>query len=87
MNLLASCLRDFQVPHFNGTSHLTLFGLAERSPLWNDISIVAKPEAEDGLLLYNGNRNDGAQDFIALFLSRGFVEFAFDNGDGVGTVR
>ena len=26
-------------------------------------------------------------DFLALFLSRGFAEFTFDNGDGVSIVR
>ena len=26
-------------------------------------------------------------DFLALFLSRGFAEFTFDNGDGVTIVR
>jgi hypothetical protein len=62
-------------------------GLRDASPLWNEFELVLKPEAEDGLILYNGNNNDGVGDFLALFLSRGFVEFAFDNGDGVTLVR
>ena len=77
-----------QIPSFNGSaSHLTFFGLGNTSPLWTDLEVVLRPEAEDGLVLYNGNSNDGAGDFLALFLSRGFVEFAFDNGDGVALVR
>ena len=44
------------------------------------------------MILYNGNANgydlDGDnEDFIAIFLSRGFVEFAFNAGDGVTLVR
>ena len=76
-----------QLPYFNGTSHLTYFGLGDSSPLWNDLDMVLKPEDEDGLIMYNGNNNDGSGDFLALFLSRGFVEFAFDNGDSVTLVR
>ncbi len=46
----------------------------------------------DGLILYNGNSNgddfDGeSDDFIALYLINGFVEFAFNAGDGVTIVR
>ncbi|XP_059078305.1 pikachurin-like [Tigriopus californicus] len=78
---------EVKIPSFNGTSHLTYFGLADSSPLWNDFEVVLRSEAEDGLILYNGNNNDGSGDFLALFLSRGFVEFAFDNGDGVALVR
>eukprot|EP00095_Tigriopus_kingsejongensis_P003764 snap_masked-scaffold965_size75845-processed-gene-0.0 protein:Tk03764 transcript:snap_masked-scaffold965_size75845-processed-gene-0.0-mRNA-1 annotation:"PREDICTED: pikachurin" len=77
---------EVKIPAFNGSSHLTYFGLADSSPLWNDFEVVLRSEAEDGLVLYNGNNNDGSGDFLALFLSRGFVEFAFDNGDGVALV-
>ena len=66
---------------------MTFFGLADTSPLWNDLEVVIRPEAEDGLILYNGNSNEGSGDFLALFLSRGFVEFAFDNGDAYTIVR
>ncbi len=46
----------------------------------------------DGLILYNGNSNgddfDGeSDDFIALYLINGYVEFAFNAGDGVTIVR
>ena len=48
-----------QVPHFNGTSHMTHLGLGDSSPLWNDFEIVIRPDAEDGIILYNGNDDDG----------------------------
>ena len=76
-----------QVPFFNGTSHLTYLALGDSSPLWNDFEVVIRPEAEDGIILYNGNDGSREDDFLALFLSRGFAEFTFDNGDGVTIVR
>ena len=81
-----------QVPFFNGTSHLTYLALGDSSPLWNDFEVVLRPEAEDGIILYNGNDGGSTSsrredDFLALFLSRGFAEFIFDNGDGVTLVR
>lgn len=94
---------DVQVPAFNNTSpaassHLTYFGLASSSPLVTDVDVVLRPEPASsagdgglpapGLVLYNGDRNDGTGDFLALYLDAdGRVAFAFDNGDGVGVVR
>ena len=51
------------------------------------IELVFKPTSKEGLLLYNGNRNDGQGDFMAIFLNQGFVEFAFDLGSGISVVR
>jgi hypothetical protein len=46
-----------------------------------------KAESEEGLLLYNGDRDDGQGDFMAIFLNQGFLEFAFDVGNGVAIAR
>jgi hypothetical protein len=46
-----------------------------------------KAESDEGLLLYNGDRDDGQGDFMAIFLNQGFLEFAFDVGNGVAIAR
>ncbi|KMR03602.1 pikachurin-like isoform x1 protein [Lasius niger] len=46
-----------------------------------------RPEAWDGVLLLAGERDDLQGDFMALILHHGFIEFRFDCGSGVGTVR
>ena len=77
---------DIQIPSFNGkSSHLIFPGLGSKSPLWNDFQLVIRPQEEDGLLLFNGDHHDG--DFVAVFLNQGFLEFAFDAGDGVTVIR
>lgn len=78
---------DLQVPSFNGSSHLRYKGLAEDALTWLDMEITLKPNARDGLLLYNGQRADGEGDFMALYLNDGFIEFAYDLGTGVGIAR
>ncbi|KAK9877461.1 hypothetical protein WA026_018570 [Henosepilachna vigintioctopunctata] len=77
---------DLQVPSFNGSSHLRYKGLDEDALTWLDLEITLKPNAPNGLLVYNGHRADGYGDFMALYLLDGFVEFAFDLGTGVAVV-
>ena len=78
----------FQIPSFNGkSSHLIFSGLGEKSPLWNDFDLVIRPTSPNGLILYNGDQNNPNGDFVAIFLSNGFIEFAFDAGDGATIVR
>jgi hypothetical protein len=62
-------------------------GIGSHSPLWNDFELVIRPSSENGLILYNGDQGDTNGDFVAVFLSQGFIEFAFDAGDGVTLVR
>ena len=78
---------EIHVPAFNSSSHLTYFGIGEDDLLWTEVEVTVKPEDEDGLILYNGEHNDGTGDFLAIFLSRGFVEVAFDNGDSVTLIK
>ena len=78
----------FQIPSFNGkSSHLIFSGLGKKSPLWNDFELVIRPTSANGLILYNGDQNNPNGDFVAIFLSQGFIEFAFDAGDGATIVR
>ena len=70
------------VPEFSGTSHLRHPGLGDSALIWLQVSLssvipqleplqveaVFRPLMSDGLLIYNGNRNDGQGDFMALVL-------------------
>jgi len=76
-----------QVPSFNGSSFLRYPGLGSSALSWLDVQLTLKPAAPDGLVLYNGHRTDGVGDFMAIYMSGGFVEFTFDLGTGPATVR
>ena len=81
-------LFSLQIPSFNGkSSHLIFAGLGQKSPLWNDFELVIRPTEDNGLILYNGDRSNPNGDFVAVFLSQGYIEFAFDAGDGATVVR
>ncbi|KAK7083866.1 Basement membrane-specific heparan sulfate proteoglycan core protein, partial [Halocaridina rubra] len=76
------------IPRFTGiNSYLTLSTLP-RAYLAFDLEISFKPEADDGLILYNSQRagnEDG--DFVAFGMSGGYVEFRFDVGSGPAIIR
>ena len=55
--------------------------------MWNDFELVIRPTEDNGLILYNGDRSNPNGDFVAVFLSQGYIEFAFDAGDGATIVR
>ncbi|XP_040361206.1 basement membrane-specific heparan sulfate proteoglycan core protein isoform X5 [Ixodes scapularis] len=52
-----------------------------------EVEITFKPEKDHGLLLYNGQQEDGGGDFISLGLTNGYLEFRFELGSGVGLLR
>ncbi|XP_075744877.1 terribly reduced optic lobes isoform X18 [Rhipicephalus microplus] len=52
-----------------------------------EVQITFKPEQDHGLLLYNGQQEDGSGDFISVGLTKGYVEFRFELGSGVGYLR
>ncbi|SPP73943.1 blast:Pikachurin [Drosophila guanche] len=51
------------------------------------LRVEFRPESFDGIILLSGERDDLTGDFMALLLNKGFVEFWFDCGSGVGSVR
>ena len=66
----------------------------DASPLWNEFEFVIRPKSSNGLIFYNGNdmfdpnENDvNSGDFLAVFLSKGYLEFAFNAGDGITLIR
>ncbi|XP_064459482.1 basement membrane-specific heparan sulfate proteoglycan core protein-like isoform X3 [Ornithodoros turicata] len=52
-----------------------------------EIEIKFKPEKDNGLLLYNGQQEDGGGDFISMGLTDGYVVFRFELGSGLGYIR
>ena len=75
------------VLQFNGTGFIQFEGLG--SSAWSkiEVEIIIKPQSQNGLLFYNGDRNDGHGDFILVSLKNGFVEFRFDCGTGEAIIR
>jgi hypothetical protein len=82
-----------QMPRFDGSSYLRHPGLGDTGLIWLELEVVFKLTSEDeaaggeGLLLYNGDRTDGQGDFMAVYVHRGYLEFAFDVGNGIAIAR
>uniref|UniRef100_A0A3B5AWQ0 Heparan sulfate proteoglycan 2 n=1 Tax=Stegastes partitus TaxID=144197 RepID=A0A3B5AWQ0_9TELE len=51
------------------------------------IKISFRPDNVDGMILYNGQRRTTGADFISLGLVGGRLEFRFDVGSGMATIR
>lgn len=78
---------DIKIPSFLGTSFLRHPGLGAQALIWLELELVIRPTAPEGLVLYNGDRNDGQGDFMSIFLNQGYLEFAFDLGNGIVIAR
>lgn len=76
-----------RIPHFNGHSHLQFQGLGRTVLAYTEVEAVIKPEALDGVIVYNGYTHDRKGDFISLSLRNGYVEFSFDLGTGPAIIR
>lgn len=76
-----------RIPHFNGHSHLEFGGLGRSVLAFTEIEVVVKPEAKNGMILYNGYQRDRKGDFISLALHDGYVEYTFDLGTGPARLR
>ncbi|XP_022257129.1 uncharacterized protein LOC111089259, partial [Limulus polyphemus] len=65
---------ELKYPKFVGSSYLALPVLRDAHKVTH-ISLEFRPESYDGILLYSGGHADLHGDFVALTLSKGFVEF------------
>ncbi|XP_059511613.1 basement membrane-specific heparan sulfate proteoglycan core protein isoform X2 [Stegostoma tigrinum] len=52
-----------------------------------EISITFRPDAADGMIIYNGQKQTTGADFISFSLVGGRPEFRFDVGSGMATIR
>ncbi|XP_017120395.1 pikachurin [Drosophila elegans] len=84
----AGCQEDIRahVPRFAKRSWLA-FPALHGAYKHVQLRIEFRPESFDGIILLSGERDDLTGDFMALLLNKGFVEFWFDCGSGVGSVR
>ncbi|XP_047735915.1 agrin [Hyalella azteca] len=78
-------LREVVIPEFEGDSYLELptldnVGTAFAIEVW---FLTRSPE---GLLLYNG-QGSGSGDFVSINLKKGHVEFKYNLGSGISTLR
>ena len=75
------------MPRLHGSGFLQFNAL--ESSAWSkiDIEMVIKPRSLHGLLLFNGDRQDGRGDYILVSLKNGFVELRFDCGTGEAVIR
>ncbi|XP_039955222.1 uncharacterized protein LOC120771342 [Bactrocera tryoni] len=82
------CLEEIKIrtPKFSKHSWLA-FPALRGAYKHVQIRVEFRPESFDGIILLSGERDDLTGDFMALLLNKGFVEFWFDCGSGVGSVR
>nr|XP_036233101.1 uncharacterized protein LOC106619610 [Bactrocera oleae]XP_036233105.1 uncharacterized protein LOC106619610 [Bactrocera oleae]XP_036233111.1 uncharacterized protein LOC106619610 [Bactrocera oleae]XP_036233118.1 uncharacterized protein LOC106619610 [Bactrocera oleae] len=82
------CLEEIKIrtPKFSKHSWLA-FPALRGAYKHVQIRVEFRPESFDGIILLSGERDDLTGDFMTLLLNKGFVEFWFDCGSGVGSVR
>ncbi|CAH1774180.1 unnamed protein product, partial [Owenia fusiformis] len=74
-------------PSFSNGSHIS-FPTLQDATLKSEIVMMFKLNSlSDGILLYNGQKNDGYGDFISLAVKDGKIEFRFDSGSGPAVIR
>ncbi|XP_052760298.1 basement membrane-specific heparan sulfate proteoglycan core protein-like isoform X2 [Mya arenaria] len=83
------CLANVPVtsPYFNRTSFIS-YAPVDNVPFANNIELEFKPQSlQDGIIMYEGDNEDGSGDFLAIVQKDGYLEFRFDTGSGPAIVR
>ncbi|XP_060879808.1 basement membrane-specific heparan sulfate proteoglycan core protein isoform X7 [Metopolophium dirhodum] len=75
------------VPSFRGTDSYLAFPTLLNTYLELNIEVHFKPEMNDGLILYNGQKPGGSGDFFSFGLRDGIPEFRFDVGSGAAIIK
>ncbi|XP_051154479.1 agrin-like isoform X3 [Leptopilina boulardi] len=83
--ILDAELTEFHIPEMKGDGFLELPCLDGVAKAFS-IELWFLTEANDGLLLYNGQLNNGRGDFISLNLVNGKLEFRFNLGSGIANI-
>lgn len=78
-------LTELLIPEMNGNGYLELPCLEGVAKAFS-IELWFLTHANDGLLLYNGQLNNGRGDFISLNLVHGRLEFRFNLGSGIANI-
>ncbi|XP_066597691.1 agrin-like isoform X2 [Prorops nasuta] len=83
--ILDSELTELLIPEMSGDGYLELPCLEGVAKAFS-IELWFLSHASDGLLLYNGQLNNGRGDFISLNLVHGKLEFRFNLGSGIANI-
>ncbi|XP_070168746.1 agrin isoform X2 [Polyergus mexicanus] len=83
--ILDAELTELLIPEMNGNGYLELPCLEGIAKAFS-IELWFLTRANDGLLLYNGQLNNGRGDFISLNLVHGRLEFRFNLGSGIANI-
>ncbi|KAG5835624.1 hypothetical protein ANANG_G00245990 [Anguilla anguilla] len=78
------------MPSFNGDSYLEMKGLHTFGHDLQEkvnMTVVFLANDSNGLIFYNGQKDDGKGDFISLGLNDGILEFRYDLGKGPAVIR
>jgi hypothetical protein len=75
------------VPSFRGTDSYLAFPTLLNTYLELNIEVHFKPEMNDGLILYNGQKPGGSGDFFSFGIRDGIPEFRFDVGSGAAIIK
>ncbi|XP_049855385.1 agrin-like [Schistocerca gregaria] len=70
----------YQIPSFDGQAYIEMKRLKAHNKLNIEIEFITY--ANDGLLLYNQQKEDGTGDFVSLAIVQGHVEFRYNLGNG-----
>uniref|UniRef100_A0A4W3GQQ4 Heparan sulfate proteoglycan 2 n=1 Tax=Callorhinchus milii TaxID=7868 RepID=A0A4W3GQQ4_CALMI len=81
-------VRDRVVPYFtqDPVSYIALPTIKDAYHKF-EIRITFRPDAADGMIIYNGQKKTTGADFISFGLVGGRPEFRFDVGSGMATIR
>ncbi|CAL1546871.1 unnamed protein product [Lymnaea stagnalis] len=83
------CSRNVRIadPSFNKTSFIT-YPKIQDGLITVKVSLEFLPRSlDDGIILYNAQRTDGKQDYIAIIIKNRHLEFRFDTGSGPAILR
>ncbi|GFU18607.1 hypothetical protein NPIL_372691 [Nephila pilipes] len=76
---------EAKYPRFREDSYIALPILRDAHKSMQ-VTLEFRPEANDGLIAYSGEKPDLRGDFISIALNKGFIEFRFDCGMGEGVL-
>jgi coxsackievirus/adenovirus receptor len=78
-------VHEIFIPEFNGNSYLELPRLEGVGRAFS-LEVWFLSREPDGVLLYNGQLNNGKRDFISIHLINRHVQFQFDLGSGTANL-
>ncbi|XP_077998686.1 agrin-like isoform X2 [Glandiceps talaboti] len=75
----------FFLPSFSGSSYIAF--LKMKGFFSVDIELEFRALSHNGLILFNGQREDGKGDFLSIAVKESFVEMRYDLGSGAAMIK